>query len=152
MEAPRYEFWMQDYPSPGQNNSIYRVALGELIPSNEREIYRPQGNFEGANKTGSIGYMDLKIRESIVPIAPPKPKIIKDVRIVLAIQVIGIEPNHQRKGFASRLVHRAEEIGFESGIDTILADGIMTDASRKMFSKLGYYLYDNGGYGVKRIR
>lgn len=169
MQIQKHEFWLKKFPdkfgvAPIENRTnIYRVALGELMDASQREVYRPNKNSEGLaaldfwNKSGSIGFMDLTIRDEFVPkecAIPYKDQEYLDADCenvrALIISRIGIEPQYQRMGHARLLKQRAEEIAAEWGLDAIVSEQIDNPIMREFNKRLGYTLYD-AVKAVKRI-
>lgn len=174
----RHEFWLKDHewsgkygqPAPGEDRIIYRLALRELIDASERTVFKPPWGSHSQdfwNKSGSVGFMDLSVRDVLVPkegaVPYPNPNsspYLEDdysyeaceIRRVLMILVTGIEPEYRRRGYAGQLRLRAEEIAREWGLDTLVADHIENPDSRKAMVRLGYQLFDHGLSGVKRLR
>lgn len=167
-----HEFWLKDYPTRGENKKWYRLALGELIPAEQRKIF-PVGwkdpNY--GNYTGSIGFMDVVIREEYIPKegavplfvwTPPgyDPELYADcawkdreqVR-VLVLSVIGIEPQYQGNlSYLRAFKQRAEKLTEEWGLDILVADAIQNVPLRKALIREGFSLYDNGFRAVKRLK
>ncbi|MBI2656860.1 GNAT family N-acetyltransferase [Candidatus Woesearchaeota archaeon] len=157
---PGHEFWLKDYPTRGKNQSVYRVALGELIEATERKTFPPGWKSpDHGNKSGSIGFMDLTIREQFVPKEGASPYrnheyLMRDCERVrtLTILTIGIEQKYWGKGYARLLKQRAEEITREWGLDTIVADMIENPIMRDFNVRRGYQLYDGTLRAVKRLK
>lgn len=99
-QVEKHEFWLKDYPEISQGNDVYRVALGTLIDSTERETFKPRwGNSDLNTQSGSIGFMDVAVREHRLP------KEIDDgngsnyeVINALTILLVGIEPQYRVGG------------------------------------------------------
>src|SRR3989344_3549146 len=168
-----HEFWLKKYPDspdndPTETTGIYRIALGELIHAKDRLTYPPR---EGSpsedhwNQSGSIGFLDIAVREESVPkesATPyPNPSRISSLehqytdferRRALVSLVVGIEPPFRRRGYATLLKQRGEEIAQEWGMDTIVISMIENPITRALNTKLGYTLYEGGRYAVKRLK
>lgn len=155
MEVEVHEFWMKGYPRRWDDNVVYRVALGELIDAPERKTYKPQedsNSGEWGNKTGSIGFMDVMVKEELVP----KEGMddfdcdYENVR-ALTILTVGIEPEHMQKGYARFLKKRAEEIAKEWNLYIVVSDMIENPIMRDFDARLGYQLYNDGFCAIKRL-
>lgn len=161
------EFWY--YPFQGKSNEVYRVALGELIDATDRETFRPDAMMgrDRHTKSGSIGFMDVVVRDQFVPRegARPMPNphrspylrfqyASQDCEIVRALTIfdIGIEPQYRRQGYATLLKKRAEELAVEWGLEVVVSETINNPIIRGLNRKLGYTLYDRGMKAVKRLK
>lgn len=165
-QPQRHEFWLPDLIL-GDRDKIYRIALGKLINASERETFKPGGkDFNFSTKSGSIGFIDVVIRQERIPkedaLPYPNPNGIRSLEHVysasdyetkktIVILTIGIEPHHRKKGFARLLKQRVEEIALTWGLDTIVADQIENPVMKELNIKLGYTLFDNGRKAVKRL-
>ncbi|PIN93168.1 hypothetical protein COU54_04125 [Candidatus Pacearchaeota archaeon CG10_big_fil_rev_8_21_14_0_10_31_24] len=95
------EFWLNEGSA---GNPIYRVTLGNLIPSTERKTFKIDLGLPELNnyaKSGSIGFMDIVNRFQ----CPLEERI---ARPSLTILAIGIEPYHEDKKHATWLLNYAE--------------------------------------------
>lgn len=175
-EQPKcHEFWLKKYPdsldgNPSEQLNIYRVALGELVEARGRQTFcPPEGSHspDFCNKSGSLGFMDITVRDETVPKegATPYPNPNQnpyleyeypwdecEIRKALVVLTVGIEPDHRRNGFARLLKQKAEEIAYAWGLDTIVANMIESPIMRELNTKLGYILYDRGMSAVKRLQ
>ena len=166
MQPPRQEFWLkagrEEYGwDPAKTLPIYRVALGELIDATQRETFPPpKGSHvpDFWNKSGSIGFMDLTVKDELVPKDDATPY--KDQEYLnadcenvraLVISKIGIETGYQRRGYARLLKQRAEEIATEWGLEVIVSEQIDNPIMREFNIRLGYTLFDRVK-AVKRIK
>ncbi len=169
--VPVHEFYLQKFSDDfcrrldyeNENLEIYRVALGDLIPARERETYPPSYGSKSPdlwNPSGSVGFMDLKIDKKRVPKIGAHPLANFDylyastdceVVTALIIQTIGIEPAYRRMGYGTFLKRRAEEIALKWGLDILVADTVENPIMRRLNEALGYILYDEGMYAVKRL-
>lgn len=169
-----HEFWLKAGReehgwNPKETLPIYRVALGELIDATQRKTYPP---VEGSkdpnfwNKSGSIGFMDLRVKTQLVPRdgARPYPNpsqnpflehefLMEDYeeRETLTIEVMGVEPENRGQSYARFLKKRAEEIALEWGLDIIVAEMIDNRKIRNIARRYGFQLYDGGSNAVKRL-
>lgn len=139
------------------------LALGELIDATQRETFPPNPDAEYEpdmwNKSGSIGFMDIRRKIQSVPKEGAKPHPNEEHQYddheeieALTINKIGIEPEYQGKGHARFLKQRVEEIALEWGLDTIVSDMIINPLMRDYNARLGYILYDGGRMAVKRLK
>lgn len=164
--VPIHEFWLASSLDPNKLTQTYRVSLGELIPERMRKTYRISSYDRPYNQSGSIGFMDLTIREHLVPkegVSPIPASIendvfrphflAKDYEIIqaLTILVIGIESSYRRRGYARFLVERAEDLAMEWGLGKVVADSIQNDHMRKFHYRNGYTLYHGGSFAVIRL-
>src|SRR3989344_8648151 len=134
-----HEFWLKKYSEdfgfpPEENRSeIYRIALGNLIDSTQRKTFPPKPSYSEApnpdrwNKSGSIGFMDLKVIPSIIPKENAKSLLGCDFKErdyewknVLIIDLAGIEPGHNSVSYLRFLKNRAEEIALEWGLESVV--------------------------------
>ncbi len=165
-----HEFWLKKYPDsdPSEHIGIYRVALGSLIDATQRRTYKPPRDSKNPNlwnKSGSIGFMDLSIKDTSVPkegAEPiPNPENLyflsyqyaefEKVR-ALVVHVIGIEPEHRRRGHARFLLDRAEEIAAEQELNVIALGNIENPIMGDFSASLGYTLFNCGREAVKRLK
>lgn len=162
-----HEFWLEDYPVPGKNDEFYRVALGELINAVDRLTYKASWGPDCHTQSGSVGFMDLTIRDQKVPKQGAVPYPNPDhnfymqhqypwgeyeVKKALTILCIGIEPHHRGKIDNVRVLYqRAEQLALEWGLDIIVAEMIESRGVRKILPRLGYTLFDRGVNAVKRL-
>ena len=166
-----HEFWLEDYPVPGRYHEFYRLALGELIDATERQTFKPGWKHPDLHtKSGSIGFMDLAVREQSIPkeraIPYPNPNnspYLEHVfasseyerRKALTILVVGIEPAHRGVGrvkpLLSTFYQRVEELAVDWELDTIVIEMIQSHGVRKTLPKVGFTLYDRGNNAVKRL-
>ncbi len=131
-----------------QGSFIYRVALGDLIPSTQRTIFTPPASSEPNCMTGEVGFMDVMRCREVVPhgkIREPEYRM----ETVLSLLGIGIEPKYQGKGYARELLERADYIAQGWHLDTIVACSLIKPRIRKLCRKNGYRLYYSAKKGVK---
>ncbi len=165
-----HEFWLRDYPTRGENKKWYRLALGELIPAEQRKTFRVNwGDPNYGNFTGSVGFMDVAIREESIPKEGAVPLLRShygepelypwihwnDTEPVnaLTLLVIGIEPQYQGNlSYLRAFQQRAETLAKEWGLDVLVADTIQNVPLRKVLIRQGFILYDNGLRAVKRLK
>lgn len=153
--------------TPHEVLDTYRVALGELMDAKDRETYRPRDGSKSPdfwNKSGSVGFMDITVRNEFVPKVDAEPfpnpdqnpyfdHIYTDCETTraLVILTVGIEPQYRGNGYARLLKQRAEEIAFEWGLQAIVACMIENPIMKALNTKMGYTLYERGSYAVKRL-
>ncbi|MBI4158904.1 hypothetical protein HY500_01445 [Candidatus Woesearchaeota archaeon] len=126
---------------------VYRIALGELIPTNTRKTITDWSNPN--SQTGSVGFMDVVCQSRAIPF---ESGIGYETKDVLAILVVGIEPEFRgRSRYLGYFFERAESLAREWGLDTIIADWIGNIKLRKVIGRFGYELYYEGEFGVKRL-
>src|SRR3989344_6554604 len=163
-----HEFWLNKYSKvcfkSDETLPIYGVALGSLINATDRKTYPPipySSSPDFWNKSGSIGFMDLKVYDVIVPIDGARP--LRGVKFeflptdyeekkALVIEMIGIEPDHMRKGYTRFLKWMAEEIAVEWGLDTVGSILIRNSLMKDFNVRLGYQLFNRGSRAVKRLK
>ena len=127
-------------------NPVYRVALGKLIPANQRKTERV--SFDNS-QTGSVGFMDVARLNRAIPARTEEDYETKEV---LAILVMGIEPEFRgRIGYLRYFFERAETLAREWGLDTVVADSIKNPKLRRVIERFGYETYFKGELGVKRL-
>ncbi len=148
MEAEIHEFYLKGYPQ-----QVYRVGLGELMPAERRETFPTTNYFDKTNQTGSLGFMDIGVRTRMVPVEYEgnHSSREKERRRVLAVLVIGIEPDYMRRALATQLVARAEKIAEEWDLSEVLIDTITNPNATGLARKLGYILYNCDTYGIKNV-
>lgn len=154
---------MKDFKALGvtKDNKVYRIALGKLIDAEERGVFKAGWKAPDlGTKTGSIGFIDLLKRKEWVPKQYPKDKLYLtdfEPRDVLTILTIGIEPLYRGKGFATKLIKRAEEIAKKNRLNEIIAHTIMGDTDENartimhILDKLEYFSY-NDNMAIKKIK
>ncbi len=150
----KHEFYLKHYPTLDETERVYRIALGKLINSEERKTFEPGWKSpEFGNKTGSIGYLDVEFGDKFIPVDCSKGTDYSNMehRDVLTILVVGIEPEYQKQGYGTQLINRAEEIASERRLDTLIVSWLEDEISRKLFTRLGYQLYEDGFYATKRL-
>lgn len=174
IQPQRHEFWLRKYSERyegiDETLPVYRVALGELIDASQRKTFDPSGGLDSLsvppnadlwNKSGAVGFMDIKVERQIVPKegAVPYPGVEHEYLMqdceekeTLVITRVGIEPEYQKKGYARLLAQRAAEIASEWRLDTIVADMIENPVVKDWATRLGGVLYDGGSRAVIRIR
>jgi len=135
-----------------REDNIYRVAFGSLIEAKNRETLTPGPKCSHIdNKSGEIGFIDMVVESKTVP------KIKNgeyssdygDLREVLTIRHLGVEPEYFRQGYATQLVKRAEEIALEKGLSEIVAEST-NEMSRPLFLKKGYTIFWSG-HAIKKL-
>lgn len=142
-----HQFWLSD--SSGKNTGIYRVAIGDLIKASERETITPaEMDFRYHTLSGSIGFVDVTIREEHIPEGDHGECKIKS----LVVLDLGIEPKYKGRGYARVLERRIEELAEDWGLDTVVGEMIENKALRRVLQRRGYVLYNNGLNAVKRLR
>lgn len=161
LEVPVHEFYLRD-------SKVYRVALGDLIPAAKRKTFRPLDpwNPERRNQTGSIGFMDVKVEDQLVPKVGAKPRPNPSRRMhsaglyslddceytkALVINDIAIEPTHRKQGYATRLKQRAEELAREWELEAVVSPYLQSARMKRISKRLGYILYDGGRKAIKRL-
>jgi ribosomal protein S18 acetylase RimI-like enzyme len=141
IEPTPYSFRKDDFPP------LYRVVLGDLIESGERQTLQPaSGSMGYYTKTGTIGFMDVRKNRKCIPIAASEDYSNELTQQVLCVEQVGIEPQFRRQGHASFLVRRAEELAREWGLDIVYMsmlsgdpkNGIMPDLIRDLLRRAGY--------------
>jgi ribosomal protein S18 acetylase RimI-like enzyme len=165
-----HEFWLKRYrdSDPSEHIDMYRVALGDLIDATERKTYKPPRDSKSEdfwNKSGSIGYMDVSVKDVSIPKEGTEPIPNPDNLYILSYQytefdrvkalvihVIGIEPEYRRRGHARFLIHRAENIALEQEVNAITLDSIDNPIMGEFSTKVGYTLFDCGRSAVKRLK
>lgn len=166
-EVESHEFWLPDLDDPRKSSGVYRVTLGELIDATQRKTFTPhEGNPECRNKSGSIGFMNVKIEDELVPKVGAKPFPNPSRRSYLAglydgedyefiralvINDIAIEPPYRKQGYATHLKKRAEELAREWGLTAVVSPYLQSPRMRRISKKLGYTLYDRENKAVKRL-
>lgn len=156
-----HEFWLA-IPLH-DHEKVYRVALGKLMDAAKRKSFNPpQNSLEARTKTGSIGYMDLQVRERYVPLPQREHRPFSSPvysldrqRISVSSVVIlylAIEPKYRRKGYARLLVQRAEELALQWGAEAIMGWGIVHEAMAHIHRKMGYDVNEEGTLAVKVLR
>lgn len=123
-----------------ENSRLYRVTLGERIPSILRKTSLLSSSVcaEALTYSGSIGFMDV--------VQEPFPFLNNDlIQEALFIDNIGIEPQHRMEGHATFLCKRAEEIAKERGLPIVVMDTVVdkTGAINKIARKLNYIFIDD---------
>lgn len=162
------EFFLQNFPRQGDNHTVYRVCLGDIIPATERVTFTPgEKSPDLRNNTGSIGYMDVVIKEQSVPKIDAKPMpnprrsrylvyeyAASEFEIVQALTIydIAIEPPFRRKDYSRLLQEKAEELALEWGLNIVVSEQILNPIMRRLSYRMGYTLYGNGKQGVKRLK
>ncbi len=117
-----------------QDSPVYRVTLGELMPSNRRKTIREI--VDPISPTGSIGFMDV-IRQDIY--LPKIGEMDERIKTVLTILVIGIEPEFQgRQEYVRCLANRAESLAEEWGLNFVVADSIRNPKLPRVMKRRGY--------------
>jgi len=150
-----------------EDSEVYRVALGDLIPSAERKTFPPpEGSPERRNKTGKIGFMDVIKQEEVVlkkdaksfpnPISTQSLSGIyrdQDYERITALVIfdIGIEEPYRNNGYATYLKLRAEELAQEWGLGAVVSAYLQSPRMRRISRRLGYTLYDGGRKAFKRL-
>lgn len=155
-----HEFWLQDFPRQGDNHEVYRVALGGLMPATERVTFKPgEKSPDLHNQSGSIGFMDVAVRNQYVPKegAKPVPNFgdqYTDNEVIRALTIldIAIEPPFRERGYARLLQQRAEELALEWELNTVVSEMLLNPIMRGLTYRLGYMLYDGGMKAVKRLK
>ncbi len=128
---------------------VYRIALGELMPSYKRkaiiEIVNPN------SQTGSIGFMDVIRQDRYLP---NMEEIDAGIRNVLTILGIGIEPEFQgRLGYVRCLANRVESLAEEWKLNIILADSIRNPKLPNVMKRLGYEFFPRySETAIKRLK
>ena len=148
----RHEFW---YPSASGDHSVYRVALGDLIPSFQRKTFplpKDHNSAEFNNQSGSIGFMDLRVREEFIPKKGARVGDYRNYeqREVLVLSEIGIEPRYRDGIHALMMYERAEEVAREWGLDTIVLDTVENKALRRWLNNHLDFQFDDL-MGIKRL-
>lgn len=170
-----HEFWLRKYPDspdddPNERLDTYRVALGELIEARERQTYRPPDGSHSPdfwNKSGSIGFMNIAVRNELVPKegATPYPNPNQSPHLehvyphdqcettsALVVLVIGVEPPYRGDiCYVTTLYKRVEELALEWRLNTIVVSQIENRGVKRILPKIGYALYNNGQNAVKRL-
>ncbi|MBI2107021.1 hypothetical protein HYT57_03480 [Candidatus Woesearchaeota archaeon] len=169
-----HEFWLKKHSedsgfSPEENRcDTYRVALGELIDSTQRKILPPKRSYSEApnpdrwNKSGSIGFMDLRVIPQTIPKENANPlsgcdfkeRDYEEKKVI--IDLVGIEPRHNSLGYLRFLKNRAEEIALEWGLEAVvfvITENLkLRDLMRNHGTRLGYTSYAHGYRAVKRLK
>ena len=164
---PIHRFWLRNYPIRGQNRTYYRIALGELIPAEQRKTF-PVGwkdpNY--GNNSGSIGFLDVTVREEGIPKKGALPLSARGENLlehrysfndyervkVMVLSAIGIEPLYQ--GNLRNLIifeQQAEKLAAKLGLEILVADLIENISLRRILVRQGFTLYDAGVRAVKRL-
>lgn len=165
-QPPRHEFWLMKHPLDSDENErskIYRVALGDLIDARDRQTFPPPKRSYDINlwnKSGSIGYMDLKVGVESVPKKGAKPyrgnqysySDCENMK-VLMIWEMGIEPPYRGHLAYLGIFHqRATEIAREWDLDTIVLKMIQNPKLEQVVPRVGYTLYEDDGGGSSAVK
>lgn len=156
-----HEFYLEDYEARGvtENNKVCRIAMGELVNAEAREVFRPGwGAPDLDTKTGSIGFLDLLRRKEWVPKEYPKENLNEgrdfEIREVPIILTIGIEPKHRKSPlYALSLIKKAEETARRWEFNEIVAHTIDKkngDRLLNALSTLGYFIYHDN-MAIKKL-
>lgn len=155
---PVHEFFLGDSTYVGSSpfGPLYRVALGDLMDSTQRQTFPSE---YGHSKTGTIGFMDVRRNTKYIPLAINEDYPNELTREVLCVEQVGIEPQFRRQGHAAFLVRRAEELAREWELDIVYMtmiqgdprNGIMPDLIQDMLQRAGYRRIDNGFNAYKKL-
>ncbi len=159
-----HEFWLAI--PPHGHEKVYRVALGKLMDARKRKEFRPYlDSLEARTKTGSIGYMDLEVRERYVPqegnsssslsFAPSPVYSLDRQRISVPSVVIlylAVEPRYRGRDYAQLLVQRAEELASQWKAEAVIGESIIHPAMAHIHRKMGYDVNEEETFAVKVLR
>ena len=158
-----HEFFLGDstYVGPSPFGPLYRVTLGDLIDSTGRQTFPFQPHPElprWDKKTGTVGFMDVRKNTKYIPLVTNEDSNELNQK-VLCVEQVGIEPQYRRRGFATLLARRAEDLAREWGLNIVYMsviqgdpkNGIMPDVIQDMLQRAGYRLIDNGFNAYKKL-
>ena len=114
------------------DNDIERIIIGEEIPASARTVFP----YDKRWITGAIGYLDFEELHDD-----------KWGGHFTYLHSLGIEPSYRRRGYASQLFQKVEEITRERAIPKIMTSGVQVDRLSMLFllERRGYHQYaDNG--------
>ena len=121
---------------------VYRLTLGNLMPAVQRKTF-PLDLLVfpdcGADLSGEIGFMDITFGREKFGRRPQGPQTTPpSFEPPLTILVIGIEPEHQGRGYGKLFLELAEQIARTKQICRILGADVLNDSMRASMLRRGY--------------
>jgi GNAT superfamily N-acetyltransferase len=101
-------------------NDIERLIIGEEIPDTERKTF-PNSEITSNWESGSIGFLDFVYKGNNITVGE-----------------MGVEPEHQKKGYGEEFIKELEKIAKERKVEEIEFCAVSNDIMVKLLEKHGY--------------